>query len=921
MQILSVTLKNFKTHREKHIEFQPGINAISGENGAGKTSLLEAIAWVLFNYQGDYAKEDLIRNGSGNAQVIVGFTSNYDGRTYEVQRCTQRGYTLFDPQLNERLPYSRIKDEVLPWLKQHIGVASTTNLPQLFARIVGVPQGTFTADFLQPAEQRKTVFDTILKVEDYKLAYKQMNTLRRYAEDQVAAVKGQIDQYEESLAQWAELQQRHQTLQEAIHEQQQQLAHRQKSLAQLETQRQTYQQQQQRIQVLQGQQQQLHQQVLHKQEVSERLGNALQQAQKAITLCQTYQADYEGYQTADQALQQVNQQLGQRQRLQDQYQALQTTRNQHQARLAQLRAELDSMVKTEQDLAALAPQIAQQIELETQTAALHQYIAQLQKQQLEGQNLEQQLKQLQHQAQSLEQTCQRLAALQDSVASIGPLEERRDRIQQQLSRLEAARQFEAELRQLVAQSQEQQNQEQATIQAFLKEVEVLAAGILTHDSDSLSKLRAAIKQSEATMAHLLEGLSDILQDLDSQTDEAKLRQALSTLQKEISQRYGWRGELAQLDALQAQLRSNQYQQTQLQQHIQTLAAATAQRNTAEGTLAQLQQQIKELGYPREKSEILQRSLTNKPQLETAYNTLLSTQRDQDTELAKLITALDAFTGLDQTLAELQQRREAHQTGYTLYLRHQAIAEQHPKLQQELDISQNDLQTLQTQLKTVLDHLTKATTTYDPEAAAKLEQDYQVLRSETDQLAGRLPEMQQRLTDLIERLKGLEAIAQKRDAAQTDLKKREKVKRFVNFARRVYKEAGPRITEQYARAISYQADKLFRELIGRPNVALEWTSDYEIMVQEGTAQRRFINLSGGEQMCAALAVRLALLRVLADIDLAFFDEPTTNMDRSRRESLAEAIGRIRSFQQLFVISHDDTFEKVTENVIFLERAQD
>ena len=43
-----------------------------------------------------------------------------------------------------------------------------------------------------------------------------------------------------------------------------------------------------------------------------------------------------------------------------------------------------------------------------------------------------------------------------------------------------------------------------------------------------------------------------------------------------------------------------------------------------------------------------------------------------------------------------------------------------------------------------------------------------------------------------------------------------------------------------------------------------------------------------------------------------------MDRPRRESLAEAIGRIRSFNQLFVISHDDTFEKVTENVIVVER---
>lgn len=73
------------------------------------------------------------------------------------------------------------------------------------------------------------------------------------------------------------------------------------------------------------------------------------------------------------------------------------------------------------------------------------------------------------------------------------------------------------------------------------------------------------------------------------------------------------------------------------------------------------------------------------------------------------------------------------------------------------------------------------------------------------------------------------------------------------------------------------------------------------------------------MCAALAVRLALLKVLVDINIAFFDEPTTNMDELRRRQLAEALGHLKSFHQLFVISHDDTFESVTENIIRVERA--
>ena len=82
-------------------------------------------------------------------------------------------------------------------------------------------------------------------------------------------------------------------------------------------------------------------------------------------------------------------------------------------------------------------------------------------------------------------------------------------------------------------------------------------------------------------------------------------------------------------------------------------------------------------------------------------------------------------------------------------------------------------------------------------------------------------------------------------------------------------------------------------------------------------RPFSNLSGGEQMAAALSVRLALLKQLSDVRIAFFDEPTMNMDAERRERLAEQVSQItqkQTFDQLFVISHDDTFESYVDNVI-------
>jgi exonuclease SbcC len=919
MQILSVALKNFKTHQDKYVEFQPGINAICGENGAGKTSLLEAIAWVLFNYQGDYAKEDLIRNGSGSAQVTVRFTSNYDARTYEVQRCTQRGYTVFDPQLNERLPYSRLRDEVLPWLKQHIGVPSSTNLPQLFARTVGVPQGTFTADFLQSAEQRKAVFDAILKVEDYKLAFKQMNSLRRYAEDQVEAVNLQIAQYEESLTHWDDLKQRQHTLHQEIQAQEQQLQQLQQTLAELTQQQQVYSRQKQRLQALLEQRQGVMNQVNTQNQLITRLEQSVHQAAQAISLCEANQTAFEGYQAAELELQTLSQRQQQRQILQDQYRALQTARTKQQTRLAQLRAQLDSLVKTEQDLAALGPQIEQQVELEAQQRRLQKRAEHLQQLQLQGQNLEQHLQQLQQQAAALVQTRQQLVGLRAAVDEIALLEGQRNRIQQQLSRIDAARQFQVELEELVRQGKVNQQQTRQQLGATLAQ---MAMVLQDHGDqvggDLMVELSTAVEDHDQIWQDLLAQLEAILGDLADQTNQVELNNSLKSLQQELTQRYRWQGELAQLTPLQQQLEDNQKHQEQYQvqlNHMQQQLNATAEVQTA---LEELQQQIKDLGYPREKSQILERTLTSKPQLEKTYTSLLEDQSHQDQELANLTTALDAFHGLDQEITVLQERRTTLQPGYSLFLQHQNLAAQFPQLQEELTSRRAELKQWEEQLKALEQDYRQALEIFDPEAAEALERQFQQLKSEADQLSGRLPEKHQRLADLQQQLKGLEALAENRNAAQKQLKRKEKAKRFINFARRVYKEAGPRITEQYVRAISYQADKLFRELVGRPNVALDWTRDYEILVQEGANQRRFVNLSGGEQMCAALAVRLALLKVLADIDVAFFDEPTTNMDRMRRDSLAEAIGRIRTFQQLFVISHDDTFEKVTENVIFLER---
>ncbi len=78
------------------------------------------------------------------------------------------------------------------------------------------------------------------------------------------------------------------------------------------------------------------------------------------------------------------------------------------------------------------------------------------------------------------------------------------------------------------------------------------------------------------------------------------------------------------------------------------------------------------------------------------------------------------------------------------------------------------------------------------------------------------------------------------------------------------------------------------------------------------------------MSAVVALRLALLQTIG-ARVAFFDEPTSNLDAARRENLAHAFRAIdvgqeevteHWYDQLFLISHDVAFTEITDQTIHL-----
>ncbi|MEP0917983.1 SMC family ATPase [Leptolyngbya sp. DQ-M1] len=916
MEILSVSLKNFKFHSDRSFSFQPGTNAICGENGAGKTSILEAIAWVLFDYTGAYTKDDLIRNGSNSAQVRVSFVSSRDQRTYDVSRCTRSSYTIYDPELGEKLNYTK-KEDVLPWLREHLGVPVGTNLSDLFRNTIGVPQGTFTVDFLKTAEERKKVFDPILKVEEYKKVYKELGDLEKFAKAQSEKLERDIQQYEESLQEWDELSQQKEALSQTIAQIQIDLTHWEQQYDRLKADQEQY-------SVIAAQVQQLTANLeaivsrMRAEELNvQRLKLELETAEKSVAICTERRESYQTYMQADQALQAFDQSRTQQEKLLRDRQTRIESFSAYQSKLAVLTQKGEHRSQIEADLKQLEPLIQQQSELEQQQTQLNQQLQTCQSWKQTMQRDEKRLVQLQQNQKQLGDEIERLEGLGAIVKQIPQLEEQQQRYQQQLSRIEAATQFEADLRQIISQAQKRENIQTQHIRAATVTLKELQQATPLWQSQ-LETVLTTIAHSSKLNHLLMQDLQEILDDLSQQLVVDRLKQLLKETQIQLKTVRDQEAQYRSLDAKFDQEERLAAEVAELRSLIAEHQSQLLTEPELTAKLAEITAQLQALDNPRDRSRYLTRDLKALAGLDAELTQLQSELKNGQDAITAIDLELKTFENLADQIQEQQNLRDRYREDYQLYLAHQQSANSFKDRKAQLEDAIAQLNQYQSQLQTLTNQKARLEESYDPEQVKQINAEYEEANRQKISLSTTLPIETKRLEECETRLSRLQAIQQKRTEAQAQLKQKQKTERFIKFARKSYKEAAPRITERYVQTISHEADRLFRELLNRPNVALQWTRDYEIMVQEGAHSRRFINLSGGEQMCAALAVRLALLKVLADIDIAFFDEPTTNMDRPRRESLAEAIGNIKSFRQLFVISHDDTFEKVTENVILVER---
>lgn len=164
MRLISLRLRQWRSYEDCTIEFPDGLIGVRGQNGAGKSTIAEAIGWALFGRLRARAKVgDLRRQGAPKgSKSVIEFEFQLGSSNYRIERTVGGDAKLW---INDQLETQKVTDT-------NSRVTQELDLTwEVFQRTVFAQQKDVAA--LDPgasADQRKSHVERLLGLERYKTA-------------------------------------------------------------------------------------------------------------------------------------------------------------------------------------------------------------------------------------------------------------------------------------------------------------------------------------------------------------------------------------------------------------------------------------------------------------------------------------------------------------------------------------------------------------------------------------------------------------------------------------------------------------------------------------------------------------------------------------------------------------------------------
>lgn len=194
--IQKLKIKNFQSHHDTEIEFGPGINVITGTSDAGKTSILRAIMFVLYNnvdagYQTLNSEFVEVSVYLSNGTVV---TRKKNQKSMNIVSANNSSWDKEIKHTNFGRTYDKeIKDALCnpPVFNNEPLAYSDQNSPLY---MLGMS-----------AKELSTYISTLIGVEDYAAATVILNKANNTTDKIIKEKKTNVDKYEKDLEEFSDL--------------------------------------------------------------------------------------------------------------------------------------------------------------------------------------------------------------------------------------------------------------------------------------------------------------------------------------------------------------------------------------------------------------------------------------------------------------------------------------------------------------------------------------------------------------------------------------------------------------------------------------------------------------------------------------------------------------------------------------------
>jgi DNA repair protein SbcC/Rad50 len=976
-------LTNFLSYRETAVLDFTGIHlaCISGLNGAGKSSLLDAMTWALFGKSRSKSDDDLVNRQAAlsGEQAEISLTFDLENNTYRVLRRKKAGRS------------------VVLELQMHTGDDGWKSLTEGGVRetqsaiedLLRMNYDTFiNASFLlqgqadefttKTSSKRKEILADLLGVSQWDQYRELVAEQRRQTEGTLGLRDAQLADIEQELGEEEERQSALQSVQAELGTLSERLQAKEALLKEKRRIETAVTQQKETVKNLSRSLEQARQTLANRQQTRQQRQEEAAAHQALIDEAETIHAQYAALQEADAALAAWQEKADQFNRLQQARRPHELAITQERSRLQQQKQQLEEQAERVVQAAAEREQVAAaQAGLHAQLAELGQQIEQLTVQEVAWREAQQQVQALVHQRQLWQQAQQQLQAkaarmeklVAEKTAVSRNLQEAEKLLAEARTRLANL----AQVRERHANAQAERDNFQAEQPRLRQQMDKMAERIerlqdeaegncpvcgqpLTdeHRQKVLAEVQAEGKElgdrfraNKERLELLKNELADLTQQLKQQsvlereqeTQQDRLARAQARLAEIETALAEWEADEAeQLAQLNEQL-ADETALHAAQKQVDSLAEAVAQKEKLaqqrQTTERQLSQQEARL------AEIDKAVATWEDESRAALATVSQKLAGDDL----LPEAQAALAELDEQIGVLEYDAEAHAAARRVRselapaaARQQALQQAQAALKPLQDTLTDLAQQIADQEQQVADLAAQKETAESQLAELTADSgDLQTLESEVHDLREAEIQAHQRVGAAQQRLNVLDDLRRRREAIKAE---RAEISQRIQRLKVLEKACGrdgvqALLIEQALPDIEERANELLERLTGgQMRVSFETqrqlksrdatVETLDIRIVDNAGERPYENYSGGEQFRINFAIRLALSQVLAKragarLQTLVIDEGFGSQDPGGRQRLVEAINTIQDdFRRILVITHVDELRDAFPTRIEVEK---